>query len=95
MSKWNDPEKKQKAIVLNRQVFNTIDSYAREIDSTFDDVIKDDFSQFEELLIKRCAIIQEMRMTAYEKARKEREAQRIADENPLVVPGHEVEPITN
>lgn len=93
MSKWNDPEKKQKAIVLNRQVFNTIDSYAREIDSTFDDVIKDDFKQFEELLIQRCATIQDMRMAAYEKARKEREEQKLADEAPLRVSGHEVEPI--
>lgn len=94
MSKWSDPDKKQKAIMLNRQVYNTIDSYARELDSTFDEVIKDEFTAFEQMLIKKCATIQEMRMVAYEKAKQERENQKLADENPLIVPGHEVEPIS-
>ena len=93
MSRWTDPAKKQKAFMLNRQVMATIDSYAREIEKQFDDVIEEDFKVFEELLIKRCKMIEEMRMKAYEANRKAQEEQQLADQYPLPVPGHEVSPL--
>lgn len=95
MSKWTDPDKKQKAFVLNRQVMNTIDSYARETDQSFDDVIKEEFEMFEQLLIKKCSVIEEIRIKAYEASRKAREEQKLAEQSPLIVPGHEVNPLEN
>lgn len=82
-------------IYLEESIYREIKVYGAETDQSFQQVISEQSHEFEQSLIKLVSRIKEMKRKAEEERQKQEEIQRIADENPLPVPGHEVNPITN
>ena len=88
------PSKKYIPIFLDEAVHRQIRLYAVETGQTMIDVLKPLIDRFKDDSLVLLSQIKEMRAKAEAERQRLEEAQRIADENPLVVPGHEVEPIT-
>lgn len=84
----------QQVIYLNRTTLMKLKAYALEIDTPFLKLIEPEVQQFTQLLVNKMRQVDEMRMAAFEKERKERQEQALADQFPMKVTGQEVEPIT-
>lgn len=78
---------------IDEAIYREVKVYAAETDQTFQQVIKTEAEAFEQSLLKVVTTIKQMRAKAEVDRQRQEEAQRISAENPLEVPGHEVEPI--
>ena len=87
------PGKRMIPMYIDESIYREVKVYAAETDQTFQQVIKIEAEAFEQSLLKVVTTIKEMRSKAERERQRIEEAQRISDENPLQVPGHEVEPI--
>lgn len=86
--------KKLIPVYVTEAVYREIKVYAAQTDKTIQEVCKIPSEAFEQEAIKLVFQLKEMKKRAEEERIKQEEIQRLADENPLIVPGHEVEPIT-
>ena len=62
--KWNDPEKKQQALMLNKTVVNKLKAYAIETDQSFEQVIKGPKERFENELLELSRAVDQIRQNA-------------------------------
>ena len=62
--KWEDPEKKQQAILLNKVVLNKLKAYAIETDQSFENVIREPFDKFQNDLLELSRQIDQIRQNA-------------------------------
>lgn len=62
--KWEDPEKKQQAILLNKVVLNKLKAYAIETDQSFESVIREPFDKFQNDLLELSRQIDQIRQNA-------------------------------
>ena len=62
--KWDDPEKKQQPFLLNKTVLNKLKAYAIETDQTFDQVVKEPFTRFENELLELSRAVDQIRQNA-------------------------------
>jgi hypothetical protein len=93
MSKWSDPERRLQGFMINKSVLFKLKAYAVETEQTFEQVVKDDFEAFEQALVKKATQVDEIRFKAIEAEQVRRIEQALADQHPLIVPGHEVDPL--
>lgn len=86
--------KKYTPLYLDESIHREIMVYAAETGQTIQEIIKPETDECIQAIIKRVSQIKEMRKQAYLKTLREEEEKQLAAENPLIVPGHEVEPIS-
>lgn len=88
-----DKGKMQQIFYFDKTMLKKLKAYALETDTPFHKFIDYELTQFEQMLIDKCAEIDKIRMKTYEAMLKAQEEQKLADQHPLIVPGHEVDPI--
>ena len=62
--KWNDPEMKQQALMMNKTVINKLKAYAIETDQSFDQVIKGPKERFDNELLELSRAVDQIRQNA-------------------------------
>lgn len=85
--------KKAIPIYVDPSIHREILVYAAETSSTIQEVIKPMADEFIQDLLKLVSQIREMRRKAEIERLKQEEESKISLENPLIVSGHEVDPI--
>lgn len=81
-------------VYVSEAVYREIKVYGAETDKTIQEVCKIPSEAFEQSAIQLVSEIKEMKRKAEEERIRQEEANRLSMENPLQVPGHEVEPIS-
>jgi hypothetical protein len=89
----SQPGKKMIAVYVDEAIHREIRVYSAETGRTLQDICQPLFEEFQQSAIKMVTQIKEMKRKAeLERMRQEEEA-KIVSENPLVVEGHQVDPI--
>ena len=85
--------KTQQIMYFNKTVLMKLKAYGLETGTPFHKLILDETKKFEDMLLAKCEQIDKLRMAEYESYLREKEARELAEQNPMPVPGHEVEQI--
>jgi len=92
--KYEIEGKHQQIMYFDKTLLKKLKAYAMETDTPFHKLILSETQEFERMLLTKCEQIDELRMKELEAYKRDREAREIAEQHPLLVPGHEIEPIT-
>lgn len=83
----------QQIMYINKTVLMKLKAYGIETGTPFHKLIANESKIFDDLLLAKCESIDKLRMEEYESYLREKEARELAEQNPMPVAGHEVDPI--
>lgn len=83
----------QQNFYMDKLVVNKLKAYALETGTSFYKLIKPEFDAFNQALLAKVSDIDKLRLEALNAEQRRQELQALADQHPLVVSGHEEDPV--